>query len=165
MAFPKVSMWSLTAKSAFQNNSKTVPNDSSKGFEPMWNRSRTDFEQIVEGSSRPIPKRYQDNSNQGKFLRVRKGCQASQRKGGPPGKSGKLPGKSGELPGKSGKLPGNPWIAVKFHRERTSGEVAEKLPWKLGELPGKLGELPRSSGELDPLPATRQICLQSKTIP
>ena len=39
--------------------------------------------------------------------------------------SGEVRETSGELP-KSGKLPGNPWIAVKFHSERTSGEVAEK---------------------------------------
>ena len=88
--------------------------------------------------------------NQGKFLRVRRGCQASQRKGWPLGKSGKLPGKSGELPGKSGKLPGNPWIAVKFHSERTSGEVAEKLPGKFGALPGKSGDFPEARGFLTP---------------
>ena len=92
----------------------------------------------------------QKTFSQGKFLRVRRGCQASQRKGGPPGKSGKLPGKSGELPGKSGKLPGNPWIAVKFHSERTSGEVAEKLPGKFGELPGKSGDFPEARGSLTP---------------
>ena len=45
-----------------------------------------------------------------------------------------------ELPGKFGELPGNLWIAVKFHSERTSGEVAEKLLGKLGELPGKSGD-------------------------
>ena len=78
-------------------------------------------------------------------MRVRKGCQASQRKGGPPGKSGKLPGKSGELPGKFGKLPGNPWIAVKFHSERTSGEVAEKLP---GKFFGTSGGSPGTSQKL-----------------
>ena len=70
--------------------------------------------------------------------------------------------KFGELPGKFGKLPGNLWIAVKFHSERTSGEVTEKLPGKFGELPGKSGAFPGSSGEPDSLPATRQICLQSK---
>ena len=65
-------------------------------------------------------------------------------------------GKSGELPGKSGELPGNLWIAVKFHSERTSGEVAGELPekfWEFCEVQG----LSRSSGGL---PATRQICLQ-----
>ena len=90
---------------------------------------------------------------QGKFLRVRRGCQASRERahfrgsagnfrevGKLPGKSGKPSGKSGKLPGKSGKLPGNPWIAVKFHSERTSGEVAEKLPGKFGGLPGKSGD-------------------------
>ena len=60
--------------------------------------------------------------------------------------SGEVRETSGELPGKSGKLPGNSWIAVKFHSEKTSGEVAEKLPGKFEELPGKSGGLPRSSG-------------------
>ena len=80
---------------------------------------------------------------QGKVWRVRRGCQASQRKGW-------LPGKSGKPPGKSGKLPGNPWIAVKFHSERTSGEVAEKLPGKFGELPEKSGDFPEARGSLTP---------------
>ena len=100
--------------------------------------------------------------NQRKFLRVRRGCQASQRKGLTSGEVRELPGKFGELPGKSGKLPGNLWIAVEFHSERTSGEVAEKTS---GEVRGTSGEVrgrPRSSGELDSLPATRQICLQLK---
>ena len=63
-------------------------------------------------------------------------------------KSGKLLGKSGELPGKSGKLSGNLWIALKFHSERTSGEVAEKLPGKFGKLPGKSGDFPEARGSL-----------------
>ena len=64
--------------------------------------------------------------------------------------SGEVRETSGELPGKSGKLPGNPWIAVKFHSERTSGEVAEKLPGKFGELPGKSGDFPEARGSLTP---------------
>ena len=67
--------------------------------------------------------------------------------------SPELPGKFGELPGKFGELPGNLWIAGRFHSERISGEVAEKLP-------GKSGDFPRSSGQPDSFPATRQICLQ-----
>ena len=59
-------------------------------------------------------------------------------------------GKSGELPGKSGKLPGNPWIAVKFHSERTSGEVAEKLPGKSGEVRVSSGDFPEARGSLTP---------------
>ena len=62
----------------------------------------------------------------------------------------KLPAKSGELPGKSGKLPGNPWIAVNFQSERTSVEVAEKLPGKFGELPGTFGDFPEARGSLTP---------------
>ena len=66
------------------------------------------------------------------------------------GEVGETSGKSGELPGRSGKLPGNLWIAVKFHSERTSGEVAEKLPGKFGELPGKSGDFPEARGSLTP---------------
>ena len=62
----------------------------------------------------------------------RRGCQASQRQG-------LTSGVSGEPPGRSGKLPGNLWIAVKFHSERTSGQVAGELPGKSRELPGKSG--------------------------
>ena len=81
--------------------------------------------------------------HQRKFLWVRRGCQASQRKGWPPGKFGKLPGKFG-------KLPGNLWIAVKLHSGRTSGEVTEKLPGKFGELPGKSGDFPEALWSLTP---------------
>ena len=76
------------------------------------------------------------------------------------GSPGNFRGTSGELLGKSGKLPGNPWIAVKFHSERTSGEVAEKLPGKFWGTSGEVRGLSRSSGEPYPLPATRHICLQ-----
>ena len=61
-------------------------------------------------------------------------------KGADLGEVWELPGKFGELPGKSGKLSGNLWIAVKFHSERTSGEVAEKLPGTSGEVRGSSGE-------------------------
>ena len=64
------------------------------------------------------------------------------------GSPGKLPGKSWELPRKSGKLPGNLWIAVKFRSERTSGEVAEKLPEKFAERLGKSGNSPGARGSL-----------------
>ena len=63
---------------------------------------------------------------------------------GSPGTSGEvqeLPGKFGELPGKFGKLPGNLWIAGRFRSERTSGEVAEKLPGKSGDFPEARGSL------------------------
>ena len=76
------------------------------------------------------------NTSQRKFLWVRRGCQASQRKGLT----------SGEVR----ELPGNLWIAVKFHSERTSGEVTENLPGKFGELPGKSGDFPEARGSLTP---------------
>ena len=72
-------------------------------------------------------------------MRVRRGCQASQRKGLT----------SGEVRGTS-ELPGGPWIAVKSHSEGTSGEVAEKLPGKFGELPRKSGDFPEARGSLTP---------------
>ena len=50
-------------------------------------------------------------------------------------------GTSAELPGK---LSGSLWIAVKSHSERTSGEVAGKLPGKFRELPGKSGDFPEA---------------------
>ena len=58
-----------------------------------------------------------------------------------------------EVPGTSGEVwetSGEPWIAVKLHSERTSGEVAEKLPGKFGELPGKSGDFPEARGILTP---------------
>ena len=47
-----------------------------------------------------------------------------------------LPGNFGELPGKFGKLPEKFWIAVKFHSERTSGEVAENFRGSSGNFRG-----------------------------
>ena len=96
---------------------------------------------------------------QGKFLRVRRGCQASQRKGLTSGEVRETSGEVRELPGKSGKLLGNPWILLnstgenfRGSRRKTSGEV-----WGTS---GEVRGLSRSSGEPDSLPATRQICLQ-----
>ena len=67
--------------------------------------------------------------------------------------SGEVRETSGEVRGTSGEVwetSGNPWIAVKFRRERTSGEVTEKLPRKFGELPGKSGDFPEARGSLTP---------------
>ena len=67
--------------------------------------------------------------------------------------SGEVWETSGEVratSGKSGKLPGNPCIAVNFPTERSSGEVAEKLPGKFGELPEKSGDSPEARGSLTP---------------
>ena len=89
-------------------------------------------------------------------MRVRRGCQASQRKGLTSGEVRELPGKFGELPGKFGKLPGNLWIAVKFHSERSHRKTSGEVRGTSGEVRG----LPRSSGQPDSLPATRQICLR-----
>ena len=101
-----------------------------------------------------------------RFLWVRRGCQASQRKGLTSGEVPELPGKFGKLPGKLG----NFWGSLGNFRG-TSGlllsstvrELPGKSPKTSGEVRGNSGEvreLPRSSGEPDSLPATRQICLQ-----
>ena len=66
---------------------------------------------------------------------------------GSPGTSREVWGSPGEVWGTSG---GKLWIAVKFHSERTSGEVAGKLPGKFGELPGKSGDFPEARGSLTP---------------
>ena len=57
-----------------------------------------------------------------------------------------LPGKSGKLPGKSGKLPGNLWIAIQFHSERTSGEVAENFRGSSGNFQGSPGTFQKLGG-------------------
>ena len=78
---------------------------------------------------------------------------SQERVSGFPGKGADLRGswevlkEFGEFPGKFGKLAGNPWIAVEFHSERTSGEVAEKLPGKsLKNFRGSLGNFWGSPG-------------------
>ena len=43
---------------------------------------------------------------------------------------------------------GEPLDCLKIHSERSSGEVAEKLPGKFGELPGKPGDSPEARGSL-----------------
>ena len=65
---------------------------------------------------------------------------------GSPGTSGEVWGTSGEVWETSGEPP----VAVRFHSERTSGEVAGKLPGKFGELPGKSGDFPEARGSLTP---------------
>ena len=62
--------------------------------------------------------------------------------------SGEIRGTSGEVrgtSGKFGKLPGT-CIALQIHSERSSGEVAEKLPG----ISGKSRELPQARGSLTP---------------
>ena len=63
------------------------------------------------------------------------------------------PGNFREVRGTSGEVwetSGEPMVTVKFHSERTSGEVAENLPGKFGELPGKPGDFPEARGSLTP---------------
>ena len=72
---------------------------------------------------------------------------------GSPGTSGEVWGTSGEVWETSGEVwetSGNLWIAVKFHSERTSGEVAENFRGSSGELPGKSGDFPEARGRLTP---------------
>ena len=81
---------------------------------------------------------------------------SQQRVSGFPEKGADLrgsPGTSGEVRGTSGEVwetSGEPLVTVKFRSERTSGEVAEKLPGKFGELPGKSGGFPEARGSLTP---------------
>ena len=70
------------------------------------------------------------------------------------GGQGNLWGTSGEVWGTCG----NMWIALIFHSERSSREVAGELLGKLGEI--KSREFPESPGKLDFLPATRQNFVQ-----
>ena len=76
--------------------------------------------------------------------------------------SGEVRETSGEVRGTSGevwKLPGNLWLLS----SSTVRELPGKHPKASGEVRGTSGEawgLSRSSGELDSLPATRQMYLQ-----
>ena len=75
------------------------------------------------------------------------------------------PGTSGEVWGTSGEVwetSGEPLVAGMFHSERTSGEVAEKLPGKFGELLGKSGDFPEARGSLTPSQRLAKFVLQVK---
>ena len=48
--------------------------------------------------------------------------------------------------------------------ERTSGEVAEKLPGKFGELPGKSGDFPEARGSLTPSQRLAKFVSQKMTL-
>ena len=67
-------------------------------------------------------------------------------KGATSGEARETSGEVQETSGEVWKLPGNPWIAFNFHSERTSGEVAEKLPGKFGQLPGSPGSFQKLGG-------------------
>ena len=69
-------------------------------------------------------------TNQRKFLRVKRGCQASQKKGLTSGEVRAPPGKFGELPGKSGNFRGTPGLL---------------LSSTVRELPGKSPRVRQSS--------------------
>ena len=60
------------------------------------------------------------------YVRSEKVFVSQERVSGFPEKGADL-GSFPNFPGSLGELPGNLWIAVKFHSERTSGEVTEKL--------------------------------------
>ena len=53
--------------------------------------------------------------------------------------TGLTSGEVRETSGKSGELPGNPWIAVKFHSERTSGKSPKNFRGNLGNFRGSPG--------------------------
>ena len=81
-----------------------------------------------------------------KFLWVRRGCQASQRRGWPPEKSGELPGKSGELPGKSGKLPGNLWLLLSSTVRELPGKSPKNFRGSSGNFRGSPGTFQKLGG-------------------
>ena len=94
---------------------------------------------IVLGETRNLSRKFRGDSSE-------RGCRASRDRAGlwgSPGNFQRSPGNFRESPGNFRGSPGNfrgTWIAVKFHSERTSGEVAEKLLGKFGELPGESGD-------------------------
>ena len=88
---------------------------------------------------------------QRKFLRVKRGCQASQKKGLTSGEVRELPGKFGELPGKFGKLPGNLWkLLLSSTVRELPGKSPKNFRGSSGELPGKSGDFPEAWGSLTP---------------
>ena len=94
--------------------------------------------------------------HQRKFLRVRRGYQASQRKGRT---SGEVRETSGEVRGTSGEVWETSGESPRLLLSSTARELPGKSPKNSGEVWGTSEEvrgLSRSSGEPDPLPATRQ---------
>ena len=79
------------------------------------------------------------------------------------GSPGNFRGSPGNFRGSLGNFRGTPGLLFSSIVREPLGEVAEKLPGKFGELLGKSGDFPEARGEPDPLPATRQICLQTKS--
>ena len=75
---------------------------------------------------------------------------SQERVSGFPETEADLQGSAGNFWGSLGNFRGNLWIAVTFHSERTSGEVAKKPLRKFGELPGKSGDFPEARGSLTP---------------
>ena len=104
--------------------------------------------------------RVQASFAQTKFLWVRRGCQASQRKGLTSGEvretSREVGGTSGEVWGTSGE----PLDCLGIYSERSSGGSRRRTSGEVRGTSGEVRGLSRSSGELDSLPATRQIFLQ-----
>ena len=92
----------------------------------------------------------QITESQGKFLRVRRGCQASQRRADLRGKSAKLPGKSGELPGKSGKLPGTPGLLLSSTARELPGKSPKNFRGSLGNFRGSPGTSQKLGGARHP---------------
>ena len=62
------------------------------------------------------------------------------------GSAGNFWGSPGNFRGSLGNFRGKPWIAVKFHSERTSGEVRRKTSGEVWGTSGEVRGLPRSSG-------------------
>ena len=71
---------------------------------------------------------------------------SQERVSGFPEKGADLRGSLGNFRGSLGELPGNPWIAVKFHSERTSGGP-KNFRGTSGEVPEEKGLFPQISSD------------------
>ena len=93
------------------------------------------------------------------FCESGEGVRLPRERGRPPGKFRNFRGSSGNFRGSLGNFRGTSGLLL----SSTVRDLPGKSPKTSGGVRGTSGEvrgLPRSSGNPDPLPATRQICLQ-----
>ena len=99
-------------------------------------------------SGLPIPTLLQSNSDQRKFLRVRRGCQGSQRKGLTSGKvretSGEVRGTSGE--GSLGNFWGSSGLLLRSTVRELPGKSPKNFRGSLGNFRGSPGTFQKLGG-------------------